>query len=234
MRSAHTTSKDVLSRPLIKGGIAKLQRKRKVESLTGPAPNLTAFVQKYGMDVNVAEAVHDAKMKGEQEEESDDHIEIDSPLPTPALGGRTLHGAGKKHCAKSTGKARKPSFVHVEDDADRFNFMPLMPSPTNDSTQAPSLIDDDEEMEPGSPPSSDEVEDDVHVHVRDDEHFEDNVLRGGELSTPTTACSQPQQDLHTAQPTARPVSSKADRPYTFITEQPLVEEHDRKRRKVAE
>jgi len=270
VKSAHSTPREVLTKPLVKGGyFSKSERKiHKVKSVKASSascsatPNLAAYIEKRGLDVNLQDAVTDAKMKSELEDEMDvDDVEQDSPLLTPSVGGgRHPQVAGKKQPAKSTnpaGKSRKPSFaqarprediprsfssVDTADSESHFNhFMPLLPSPTNESTQAPSLIDDDEEMDPQSPPSSDEIDDtDIPFHVRDDDHPEEsNELRAAEMATPPTTCSQPPQPPQPAipnqSPFTRPLSSKSERPLTFIAEHPRNgDQNDRKRRRLGE
>jgi len=194
-------------------------------------------------------------------EEEEDEMEVDSPLPPLVGNGRHPQVAGKKQPLKSTdpkhrtsgGKSTMPrartgdrsmgSFASINTAADESHlhgFIGLLPSPTNDSTQAPSLIDDDEEMDPQSPPSSDEIdENDIHFHVRDDEHPEEaSDLRGHEMPPPTT-CAAPPAPTRTAVTNAalypRTLNSKNDRHTNLIGDNTCTDDqNDRKRRKIEE
>ena len=248
IRAAHL-SKSSISEPLVPGGyIPKSERNSQRESdVEVPVqhkqtPNLSAYIQKHGLDVNLAEAVEDAKMRDDLDDEFEvEHMEIDTPLPTPTGNKRHPTVAGKKPSSKSIAKdgGRKPSFVRASIDTtgdhDYHGFMPLLPSPTNDSTQAPSLIDDDEEMEAGSPPSSDEHdESDIQVQVRDDEHPEDtHELSRGELTHSAVPCQPNSASEQTSIPRPTNFARTATKQYNFITERPMDADHgDRKRRKL--
>ncbi|KAK5094753.1 hypothetical protein LTR24_003453 [Lithohypha guttulata] len=264
VRSAHLIPKDAPAKLLVKGGcIPKTERKASKAKKVAPAqgqcpeaPNLSAFLQQQGVSLNLQDAVSDAKVKVELHEDiSDEDMDGDSPLSTPVGNSRHPQVAGSKQPMKSTGHtsaSRKSNFAQARSPEDltrslanvdtasegiQFNhFMPLVPSPTNESTQAPSLIDDDEEMEPQSPPSSDEMDDsDVHFHVRDDEHPEEgNELRGPEVPAQTT-CTRPaapvQPPMAAPPPFAQPLDPKVRRA-NFIAEHPRSEDqNDQKRRK---
>ena len=265
VRSAHLIPKGSLGQPLVKTGcIPKSQRqtfKVRPESLPvqcSQTPNLYALVQSQGMHIDLQDAVNDAKRTDDlhEEFELEGETEADSPLPTPNPNSRHPHVAGKKQSWKSVDSnsaSRKPSFSHARDQASLHSsvskvnttaevshfphFMPLIPSPTNESTQAPSLIDDDEDMEPQSPLSSAELDDsDVHFDVRDDEHPEDgHELRGPEIPPTTAPCAQTTTPTPAPAPASytRPVSAKDDRHATFITERPdIADQGDKKRRKI--
>jgi len=265
VRSAHLIPKDAPAKLLIKGGyVPKAERKRskinkpiQLQSQCSETPHLSVFLQDRGVSLNLQDAVSDARLKTElPDDTSDEDMEVDSPLATPGGNSRHPPVSGSKQPSKSTDHAitsRKPSFAQprnresingslasvktTNEDIHFHHFMPLLPSPTNESTQAPSLIDDDEEIEPQSPPSSDELDDsEVHFHVRDDEHPEEgNELRGPELPTPTTTCTQPtapnQAPMAAQSPFAQPLNSKNAR--TFIAEHPRGEDqNDKKRRRI--
>jgi len=264
VRSAHLISKDAPAKLLVKGGcIRKTERKASKAKKAAPAqgqcpeaPHLSAFLQQQGVSLNLQEAVSDAKVKVEVHEDIDDEdMDMDTPLPTPVGNSRHPQVAGSKQPVKSTvptGVSRKSNFAQAQSsegvttpfanvdtatEGIQFNhFMPLVPSPTNESTQAPSLIDDDEEMEPQSPPSSDEMDDsDVHFHVRDDEHPEEgNELRGPEVPAQTT-CTRPAAPVQTQMaappPFAQQMEPKVKRA-NFVAEHPRSEDqNDQKRRK---
>lgn len=262
VKSAHAITKEHLARPLVPGGfLPKSERKSSQAKIEPPqiqcaqTPNLSAFITARGLELDLQDAVDDAKSKDGLYEESEVEIEMDLDSPMPEAEGHRRHpvSSGKKPSAKSLNAnagARKPSFnqsrntslpsVHTGiSEHDFGDFTPLLPSPTNESTQAPSLIDDDEEMDAGSPPSSDEHDDtDVHFHVRDDDHPEDNhELRGAELPSPTGACTQSQTANQPAisAPSAyvhAPVTKEV-RQYNFIAERPMDNDTgDKKRRRI--
>lgn len=262
VKSAHSISKDRLAQPLIPGGYLPKSERHALQSRSeaSPAqcaqtPHLSAFINARGIDLDLSNAVEDAKTKDGLYEESDADIDIDLDSPVPEAEGHRRHpvSGGKKPSAKSinaNGGMRKPSFNQARtnsfpnvrtgiDDHDFGDFTPLLPSPTNDSTQAPSLIDDDEEMDAGSPPSSDEHDDsDVHFHVRDDDHPEDSHdLRGPELTNSNSPCAQAQTTDQSAMsaPSAytHPPATKEVRQYNFIAERPMDNDTgDKKRRRV--
>jgi len=244
--------------------------KTKRKSLQTPSqcmqtPHLSSFVQNRGVTIDLQRMVEDAKAKAETPEpeaEDDDEMDIDSPLPLSVENGRHPQVAGNKQPSKSTMTSHKASggkstmsqsrhrdralgsFASINtaaDDSHLHGFVGLLPSPTNDSTQAPSLIDDDEEMDPQSPPSSDEIdENDVHFHVRDDEHPEEaSELRGHDLQPSPTTCTPPtagtQTTMASAVPYSRTLHSIGDRHSNFISNNTSTEDqNDRKRRRMGE
>lgn len=262
IRSAHLLPKDSAAKPLLRGGfVPKSNRKSKksksssIKSLPqcSSTPHLSAFIQDRGMEMNLSELVAEAQSKTEADEhveEVDEDMEIDSPIESTGGNRRHPHVAGRKKPMKSSGKAimsqsrreEQKSFSSINtshDDAQVEGLMSLLPSPTNDSTQAPSLIDDDEEMEPQSPPSSDEMDEtDVHFHVRDDDHPEEgHEIRNPDLQSPPATCTttQPpvQPPLATTTALPRPLSSKEGAHVQFIAEYPNNDgQNDRKRRRI--
>lgn len=261
VQTAHLVSKEVMRKPLTKG-VRKPRSERKIKKgkksslpgLKSDTPYLSGLLQDRGLNLDLTVAVAEAKKRDDLQPEWDYYADFDqdSPLATPSASSRLPLPAGKKPSGKSLdGRvgARKPSFNHhhgfgsmdistsaIQTPAEEHqfhHFMPLIPSPTNDSTQAPSLIDDDEEMEAHSPPSSDEHDQtDVHFDVRDDDHPEEHHELGGEELAPAMApCSRPTTaDQH---PT-RPLSA-IDNRSSFVPSGPIAEDHgDVKRRKVGE
>lgn len=261
VKSAHSISKDHLAQPLIRGGyLPKSERQlSRPQTELQPlqcvqTPHLSAFINAQGVDLDLSNAVEDAKTKDGFSEESEVEVDMELDSPMPEMEGHRRHpvSGGKKQSAKSinanTG-TRKPSFnqartttfpnVHTGiAEHDFGDFTPLLPSPTNESTQAPSLIDDDEEMDAGSPPSSDEHDDsDVHFHVRDDDHEDNHELRGPDLPNPTGPCTQAQTSEQSAMSTpsayVHPPVTKEVRQYNFIAERPMDNDMgDKKRRRI--
>lgn len=183
VRSAHTLSKDLGPAPKVgmsrfDGSTDAAQVSTASSDLTGviSTPFLAALVRNKGLGVDLHCAVADAKTKVELPESdveiSDD--EDESKLPEsrprghPQVGGTRQVGAPSKAPASSPFlSTRLPALDGTMD----FGH-PMEPSPTADSNQAPSLIDDDEEFEahsPASTPASELADEDLHIHVRDDD-----------------------------------------------------------------
>lgn len=260
VRSAHLIPKDNAAQPLLRGGfMTKTQRRSKKVKTTAStqpqcasAPHLSAFIQAQGMDVNLKSLVEDVKSKpviDDSMDYEDDEMECESPI-TP-LDGSSRH-PGHKKPLKSSGKSIKShgrretgnsisSLNTSRSESQLHGLMGLLPSPTNESTQAPSLIDDDEEMDPQSPPSSDELDEaDVHFHIRDDDHPEEgHELRGAEIPAPAATCTTGPtpvpSTLPSTTPVARPMSARKETQVQFIVEHPNRDNQgDRKRRKIGE
>lgn len=263
VRSAHLLPKDNAAQPLLRGGyVSKVERKTKklkksssTTSQCSRTPHLSAFIQDRGVDLNLQQLVTDAQSKFVAEDNmdmDDDDMECDSPVVAPTGNSRHPQVAGHKKPMKSSGKSvMSQSRREGGDSFSSLNtshseghvhgLMGLLPSPTNESTQAPSLIDDDEEMDPQSPPSSDEIDEaDVHFHIRDDDHPEEgHEIRGADLQAPTTTCTAGTTpvppNLPSATPIARPVSSKGETRVQFIAEHPNKDgQSDKKRRRIGE
>lgn len=226
-------------------------------------PHLSALIQSQGLGLNLQDLVTEVKTNVEpiESEHEDDEMDIDSPVPSNT--GRHPQVAGSKQPAKSTSSKHQPSTLqsrkrfdqetaskshqatqqqpqltmHVDGALTQF-MHPLIPSPTNESTQAPSLVDDDEEFDPQSPVSSDEIDEaEIDFDVQDDEHPGDrSVLRGGDLPSPPTSCTPaPPSRTHTRRPSAnkRTFESRVgDKNVSFASPSPCPEGSDRKRRKI--
>lgn len=169
-------------------------------------PFLTALLRRQNSTLNLDGAVTDAKIKTELPEEdvemSDAEEEVKSPdASQPHVAStRGLAAPAKGPTTSPVLNTRLPVSQSQTSDDD-FGH-PIEPSPTTDSNQAPSLIDDDEEYEahsPASTPASDD--EDVHVAVHDDDVHHDELPR----SDYQPACTQPQQ----------PNTSPARRPSAF-------------------
>lgn len=205
--------------------------------------------------MNLQELVAEAKSKLVTEdhmEVDDDDMDCDSPVVPPSGNSRHPQGAGHKKPMKSSGKSimshsrreQGNSFSSLntsQSEGHLHGLMGLLPSPTNESTQAPSLIDDDEEMDPQSPPSSDEIDEaDVHFHIRDDDHPEEgHEIRGAEMQAPpatcTTGTTPVPPNLPSTAPLARPLSSKSENRVQFIVERPGSDgQSDKKRRRLGD
>ncbi|ETN46322.1 uncharacterized protein HMPREF1541_00506 [Cyphellophora europaea CBS 101466] len=176
-------------------------------------PFLSALVQKKGLGLDLQDAVTDAKTKLESYESDVDmsDVEDEVKLPEgvsrghPQVAGTRQVGVTSK--APSSSPLLSSRLPNSQSSIEQFGHS-IEPSPTTDSNQAPSLIDDDEEYEahsPASTPPSELADEDVHIRVQD----EDDVHQV-ELSRPEfqASCAQSQD----------PVSSPARRPSAFRRE----------------
>jgi ADA HAT complex component 1 len=157
-------------------------------------PNLSALIRNRGLGINVQDLVTDAKSKAfvleADDSASDMDIDTDTPTTEP-FRGQHPQVAGKKQPAHPTqtriggktssfgqlrGGAVLPS-MHTDLLSRASSELELEPSPTNESNQAPSLVDDDEDddYEGHSPTSSSESGDD---HSEVDFHIEDEDVAG--------------------------------------------------------
>lgn len=202
-------------------------------------PFLSALVQHRGLGLDLQGAVTDAKTKTEMpesdvemsEDEEDIKIPESGPRGHPQVAGTRGLGAPSK--APSTSPflgCRIPSL----DGASDFGH-PIEPSPTTDSNQAPSLIDDDEEYEahsPASTPASDLSDEDLHVCVRDDD--EPHV----ELSRPEfqPSCAATEEHV-TSSPARRPSAfrketERHEEKHVSFDNEGSTDDHRSKRRKI--
>lgn len=215
-------------------------------------PHLSALIQGKGMGLDLQNLVSDAKTKVDMSVPEDEESEMEVETQVTANTGRHPQVAGSKQPAKSQGPARtvnghtqsRLSTSTTASDGDvaitdfAHDLLPtLLPSPTNESNQAPSLVDDDEELDPQSPLSSDEADEhDVHFQVRDDEQPEDGSdLRGAELQSPPGTCAPtpaPRPRAHTRNLSAAR-DLNANFTYSNVNEGQL-DGRDRKRRKIQE
>lgn len=119
-------------------------------------------------------------------------------------------------------------------------LQPSDPSPTSESNQAPSLVDDDEEYEPHSPSSSsvsdEHDEGEVQFEVQGDEDDARSVLRGPEFQP---NCAQAARPTHVRRPSAirRQGEDREEKHVSFVSPSPARDMPttrlggDRKRRK---
>lgn len=234
VRSAKLIAPDTPGQPILKVGYvskkarAGKQKKTKAnphQPACPQAPYLSALIQTQASHVDLQSLVTEVKspMEMVDTEMEDEEAVMDSPIMYDGHG-RPI-GAGKMHSMKSSAPGRRIgggkqllsqarpkqdslSGIAIDnDDSYASTFMSLLPSPTHDSTQAPSLIDDDEELDPQSPASTNHFDDhDVDVQVHDDEHVEPaQELRVHDLHSPQTTCGP--QSTQTMPP---PVTQRLD------------------------
>ncbi|KAJ9498484.1 hypothetical protein H2202_006171 [Exophiala xenobiotica] len=102
----------------------------------------------------------------------------------------------------------RPRGMHLPmTQAPATNMQPLDPSPTSESNQAPSLVDDDEEYEPHSPTSSSVSEEhddgEVEFEIQGDDDDARSVLHGPEFNPTQPSCAQPARPTpHVRRPSA--------------------------------
>jgi ADA HAT complex component 1 len=145
-------------------------------------PFLSALIQSKGLGVDLQNAVSDAKIKSEAQDSdvdmSDDEEDVKAaPGQTRVPGTRQIGGPSKKLASSQHLIARMPASHGSAGDFSHH----IEPSPTAESNQAPSLIDDDEDFEAGSPastPPSEAADEDMHIRVRDDDDAHQEELHG--------------------------------------------------------
>ncbi|KIW52783.1 hypothetical protein PV05_08404 [Exophiala xenobiotica] len=107
------------------------------------------------------------------------------------------------------------------------DLQPSDPSPTSESNQAPSLVDDDEEYEPHSPTSSsvsDEHDDgEVEFEIQGDDDDARSVLHGPEFHPTQPSCAQPARPTtHVRRPSAirRHGEEREEKHVSFVSPSP--------------
>ena len=172
-----------------------------------------------------------------------------SPMSSPLLSSsmlRTttnLRGGGcqqyDSHAETSSLHRPRQMALPTSDNAPT-DLRPPNPSPTSESNQAPSLVDDDEEFEPHSPSSSSVSDDrdigEVDFEIQGDEDDAASVLRGPDFQP---NCAQAARPTHTRRPSAirRHGEDREEKHVSFVSPSPAREMPqtrlggDRKRRK---
>lgn len=216
-------------------------------------PNLSALIRNRGLGINVQELVTDAKTKAPvlDADDSASDMDIDTPTTEP-FRGQHPQVAGQKQPSGTTqprvggktssfgqmrGGAVLPS-MHTELLSRTPSELGLEPSPTNESNQAPSLVDDDEddEYEGHSPTSSSESGGDENSEV--DFHIEDEDMAGPSNLSPLYPDSgKPQIGSLERRPSAFRTgfsNSREEKHVSFVSPSPARETsgHDSKRRKL--
>jgi ADA HAT complex component 1 len=156
-----------------------------------------------------------------------------SPMSSPLLSSSmlrstaNLRGGGTQHFVGANGAPPQPRLRGMTlpmNGSTPTDLRPSDPSPTSESNQAPSLVDDDEEFEPHSPSSSsisdehDIGEIDFEVQSDDDENAR-SVLRGPEFQ-PT--CAQAARPTHARRPSAirRHGEDREEKHVSFVSPSP--------------
>jgi ADA HAT complex component 1 len=224
-------------------------------------PHLSSLVKERGLGLDLQQIVNDAKTKAALHEVDDEEVEEDdeSPTPTEATNGLHPRVAGTRQIAKpskspqaspllqsripavSSGLSRAPTSQHHVSGTGDSSVQPGEPSPTTESNQAPSLIDDDEEFEPQSPESSSESdhmdEEEVEFHVQDEEDSQQVTMRTDFQPTCAQTATPGTEGPRVRQPSSirRQAESREEKHVTFVSPSPAPEMStpDRKRRKIA-
>ncbi|KIW67254.1 hypothetical protein PV04_06519 [Phialophora macrospora] len=156
-----------------------------------------------------------------------------SPMSSPLLSSSmlrstaNLRGGGTQHFGDANGASPQPRLRGMTlpmNGSAPTDLRPSDPSPTSESNQAPSLVDDDEEFEPHSPSSSsisdehDIGEIDFEVQSDDDDGAR-SALRGPEFQ-PT--CAQAARPTHARKPSAirRHGEDREEKHVTFVSPSP--------------
>ena len=230
-------------------------------------PHLSSLIKNKGLGLDLQNIVTDAKIKTELPESDDEDIDDEAsiaPLPEPdgrhhpVAGTRGLSKPSKAPHTSALLQSRIPitSSAHGQpsqghEPARAFpeptsnTQLPLVqsnePSPTNESNQEPSLIDDDEEFEAHSPSSSSGSEHgeevDVDFHVQDEDDGQQVALARSEFQ-PTcaqaTAREAPTPRVHRPSALRSQTESREEKHVSFVSPSPAreVTTSERKRRKI--
>ena len=231
-------------------------------------PHLSALIKNKGLGLDLQNIVTDAKIKIELPESEDEDIEEEDSSPTlpepdghhhPVAGTRGLSKPTKSPHTSPLLQSRIPvtSSARGQPESESepsqalsgtasHTQIPLVqsnePSPMNESNQAPSLIDDDEEFEPHSPSSSsgsehgDEV--DVDFHVQDEDDGQQVALARSEFQPTCAQATAPEPPTpRVRRPSAlrRQADSREQKHVSFVSPSPAreVSSPERKRRKNA-
>ncbi|EXJ85931.1 ADA HAT complex component 1 [Capronia coronata CBS 617.96] len=173
-----------------------------------------------------------------------------SPMSSPLLSTSMSRSAASTRsslpqfdgAADNTVQQRPRGIDIPTEQTSMTEMQPSDPSPTSESNQAPSLVDDDEEFEPHSPTSSSVSDEqdvgEVDFEVRGDEDDDArSVLRGPDFQP---SCTQPARPTgHVRRPSAirRQGEDREEKHVTFVSPSPARDlpaprqAGDRKRRK---
>jgi ADA HAT complex component 1 len=221
-------------------------------------PHLSSLIKNKGLGLDLQDMVTDAKIKVEWPEVEDEDVDEESESPTPVEAyGHHPHVAGTRQITKpfksphtspllqsrlpapSSGAARVEQMAG-EKPRGYLPPQPSEPSPTMESNQAPSLIDDDEDMEPHSPTSSsgsDDEEGEVDFHVQDEDDSPQVELPRSDFQPSCAQAAAPEPAAARARrPSAlrRHVDSREEKHVSFVSPSPAPEmaSPERKRRKI--
>lgn len=211
-------------------------------------PNLSALIRNKGLGINVQDLVTDAKEP--LQTESDDDMEIEDGAGPPGLAesldGEHARIAGSKQPSSTNQGGKTSSFGQLrggamlssmQTDLLSDDSLELEPSPTNESNQAPSLMDDDEDddYEGHSPASSSESDEDSEVNF----HIEDEDMAGPSTNLSPLYSDSGKQQIGNVErrPSAfrRQFSnSREEKHVSFVSPSPAREMsgHDSKKRKL--
>ena len=222
-------------------------------------PHLSDLIKNKGLGLNLQDIVTNAKVKVEFAESDDEEVEEVDAIPTPEeIKHRHPQVAGTRGVTKPTKSPSTSPLLQSRLPTTSHTALELVsppgvrgthanddngPSPTTESNQAPSLIDDDEDYEAHSPTSSSasEVadEEEVDFAVREDDDFNNQDELPQPESQPSCAQSGATHSPRPARvrrPSAFRTRDAAHEPkhVTFVSENPGVPKTggDKKRRKV--
>ena len=148
------------------------------------APNLSALIHNRGLGINLQDLVQDAKNTTlPDDDDSGSDMDVDTPVTKPFSGQHPQVAGTKQPASPSHPRqgGKTSSFGQLRGGAMLSSLhspgLPDLehePSPTNESNQAPSLVDDDEDdyFEGHSPTSSAESNDDgseLNFHIEDED-----------------------------------------------------------------
>jgi ADA HAT complex component 1 len=152
------------------------------------APHLSTLIRNKGLGIDVQGLVTETKEP--LMTETDDDMESEEDAGTPMFQGQQPRIAGTKQSSSSSSShtsqgGKTASFGQLRGGAilssmqtdllsDESGELELEPSPTNESNQAPSLVDDDEDDDygghsPASTSESDDNDSEVNFQIEDEE-----------------------------------------------------------------
>jgi ADA HAT complex component 1 len=245
VRSAHTLSRklgpapSVPQIPSIEPEDIKFAPQPAVSGLQG-MQHLQALIKNKGLGLDLQGAVTDAKTKlelADSDVEMSD-VEEESKSPDTAPRGHPKVGGTRQIGAPSKALTTSPflgSRIPSVDGGMDFGH-PIEPSPTTDSNQAPSLIDDDEEYEahsPASTPASELADDEYHIHVQDDDEAHQVELSRPEFQPNCASAPGPVSSSPARRPSAfRKETESHEEKHVSFDNAGSTEERDSKRRKI--
>ena len=228
-------------------------------------PNLSTLIKDQGLGLDLQDIVTDARTKIEMPESDDEEMDEESASPTPPEPNGHPHVAGTRQVVQhsksphtspllqsrlpvmsststrpGSGLSLERSQVESENESPRAHLQSTEPSPTTESNQAPSLIDDDEEFDPHSPSSSSEPDEEVDVdfHIQDEDDSQQVALTRSEFQP---SCAQaggaeaPGPRARRPSALRKQVESREEKHVSFVSPSPAreIDTLEQKRRKIA-
>jgi hypothetical protein len=218
------------------------------------------LIKNKGLGLDLQEIVTEARTKLDLPESDDEDMETDSDIPTPPTSGAYPHLGGTRPVIKggksphtspllqsrlpvmSSVLTEVPGSSSEKERSTQLYLHAAEPSPTTESNQAPSLIDDDEDLEMHSPTSSSTSEQgedgEVDFHVQDEDDSQQVALPRNDFQS---TCAQPTDTERPTKRVRRPsalrrqAEGREEKHVSFVSPSPALEtpSPEGKRRKIA-